>query len=154
MGDIALVWSPNYIGDISVGAADLLTDEGLSTAVIISLFTNRRADRGQALPLGETDRRGFWGDAVVDVPGDRIGSHLWMLAREKQLSEVIARAEEYTREALQWLIDDKVASRVEVLVENTRFQQLDIQVTIYRPSGDPAQFRYNYAWQSQAASTS
>lgn len=151
MGDIALIWGEDNLGDIATAGADLQTDEGLQTAVLISLFTDRRASVDEQLPAGETSRRGWWGDVQPPVTGDEIGSRLWLLYREKQLDSVVARAEEYAREALQWLIDDKVARRVEVLVDGTKYQELDIQVSIYRPSGDAVHFRYNYAWQSQAA---
>lgn len=150
MSDIALIFGDDGLADIGAAGTDLQTDEGLSTAIIVSLFTDRRAE-GEELPAGETSRRGWWGDTVPQVAGDRIGSRLWLLYREKQLPAVIARAEEYVREALQWLIEDRVADRFDVLVEATRFGQLDIQVTIYRPRGDAVQYRYNYAWQSQAA---
>ncbi|MGD9664378.1 MAG: phage GP46 family protein [Novosphingobium sp.] len=151
MGDIALIWSEENLGDIATVGADLQNDEGLQTAVLISLFTDRRASTNEELPAGETNRRGWWGDVEPPASGDEIGSRLWLLYREKQLQSVVARAEEYAREALQWLIDDKVAQRVEVIVEGEKYQELDIQVSIYRPSGDAVQFRYNYAWQSQAA---
>lgn len=153
MGDIALIWSEQNAGDILTAGFDLQTDDGLETAVIMSLFTDRRVSTDEELPAGEPSRRGWWGDVAPEVPGDIIGSRLWLLNREKSLATVVVRANEYAREALQWLIDDKVASRVDVLAESTRFQEMDIQVTVYRPNGDSAQFRYNYAWQAQAAKT-
>ena len=39
---------------------------------------------------------------------------LWLLAREKRTPAVLARAELYVREALQWLVDDGVASAIAV----------------------------------------
>jgi len=154
MGDIALIWSDDNLGDILTADFDLQTDEGLQTAVLVSLFTDRRAAIGEELPAGETNRRGWWGDVAPEVPGDVIGSRLWLLFREKKLADVIVRANEYAREALQWLIDDRVASRVDVQAEAIRAGESDalaIQVAVYRPRGDAVQFRYNYAWQSQAA---
>lgn len=151
MGDISIIWNESNAGDIATTGADLQTDEGLQTAMFISLFTDRRVANDEELPAGEDGRRGWWGDVAPEVPGDLIGSRLWLLNREKQTADVIARANEYAREAVQWLIDDKVAQRIDVLAESTRFGQLDIQVTVYRPRGDAVQFRYNYAWQSQAA---
>lgn len=151
MGDIALIWTGNNVGDIATTDFDLVTDTGLETAVIVSLFSDRRAPADVELPPGEASRRGWWGDVSPPAPGDEIGSHLWLLFREKQLPQVLARAEEYARAALQWMIDDKIARRIDVAAENTRFQQIDLQITIYRPTGEEAKFRYTYAWQSQAA---
>lgn len=152
-GDIALILTDDNLGDLVTGDYDLTTDAGLQTAVLVSLFTDRRVSEDEELPAGETSRRGWWGDTNPAVANDRIGSRLWLLYREKQLSEVVERANEYAREAVQWLIDDKVATRVDVLAESTKFQQLDIQITIYRPNGDEVKFKYNYNWQAQAAVT-
>ncbi len=152
MGDVALAWSDQQQGDIVVGPTDLATDEGLQTAVLISLFSDRRVSANEELPAGEDARRGWWGDTFADDPNDRIGSRLWLLHREKQLASVIDRANEYAREALQWLIDDRVARRVDVNAENTTFQRLDIEVTIYRPNGSTARFRFGSAWANEAAS--
>ncbi len=151
-GDIAIVWTDQQHGDMATTANDLLTDAGLETAVLISLFTDRLAAVDDVLPSTDKDRRGYWGDVLPAATGDLIGSRLWLLSREKQMPSVLVRADEYTREALQWLIDDKVALTIDVSVTNTRFQEIDIDVTIHRPGeDDPVNFRYNYAWQSQAA---
>lgn len=152
MYDIAIIWTDEQHGDIATTANDLLTDGGLESAALISLFTDRLAETDDALPANDGDRRGWWGDIIPAATGDLTGSRLWLLEREKQLPEVLARAHEYAVEALQWMLDDKIAQRVIVSVTNTRFQEIDIDVTIYRPgSNNPVNFRYNYAWQAQAA---
>ncbi|MFT4118682.1 phage GP46 family protein [Bradyrhizobium sp.] len=157
MGDIALSWNDATMhADIDIGASDLVTDDGLQTAAYISLFSDRRAELGEELPIGETSRRGWWGDTDAEVPGDMIGSRLWLLSREKNTPEVITRANEYARECLQWMIDDRVAKRIDIDVTAVPFGQqfgLVIQGKIYRPSGDPVQFKFDYAWQAQAAKT-
>lgn len=150
MTDIALRWDI-FAADFAVEANDLATDDGLQTAIILSLFTDRRADDSDALPDGQTDRRGWWGDAFPTVQGDKIGSRLWLLGREKQMQEVVTRAEEYVREALQWLLDDKVADRVDGTAEITRPGMLGITVKVYRPATDAVQWRFDYTWAAQAA---
>ncbi len=97
----------------------LLNDETLRTAVLISLMTDRRASDDDALPDFPTpgdirpDRRGWCGDALAE-DSSLIGSRLWLLWREKQTEETRRRAVAYCREALQWLIDDGIASAVTV----------------------------------------
>ena len=83
--------------------ADLQGDDGLMTAVIISLFTDARAHDDDPLPderVGvSSDRRGWWGDCLPDAQGEQtlesIGSRLWLLWREKDLDSVVARARQY-----------------------------------------------------------
>jgi phage gp46-like protein len=136
--------------DLAVVNNDLLADDGLETAVILSLFTDRRAGDDDVMPFGQTDRRGWFGDAVPVVQGDRIGSRLWMLNREKQTAEVLAKAKEYAVEALAWLVEDKVASAVEVETIYVSQGVLGIAVVIYKPQIDPVRFDFNYTWAAQA----
>ncbi len=150
MTDIALAWG-DFEASLTVVGDDLATDEGLETAVIISLFTDRRADESDILPLGEAYRRGWWGDTYPEIEGDKIGSKLWLLSREKQLPEVMRRAEQYARESLQWLIDDKVATDVTVIATNPSMGVLFLQIDITRPAGNAITFRYDYNWAAQAA---
>lgn len=150
MSDIALRWNV-YAADVAIEANDLATDEGLETAVILSLFTDRRAESTDPLPDGHVDRRGWWGDVFPAVPGDRIGSRLWLLGRETQRPAVLERAEGYAREALQWLLDDRVAAAVTVTATFPRAGMLGIAVTVTRPSADVVTYRYTAAWDGQAA---
>lgn len=138
-------------GDLSLDGPDLATDDGLETAVIISLFTDRRADSDDALPgEGDGDRRGWWGDALPMIEGHRIGSRLWLLGREKVTTETLRRAEEYGREALAWLLDLGIASRIEALAE-AQGSRLALRLTVHRPKGDALSWSYDNLWEGQAA---
>ena len=138
-------------GDLSLDGPDLATDTGLETAVLISLFTDRRAEADDALPGGaDSDRRGWWGDALPMIEGHRIGSRLWLLGREKVTTETLRRAEEYGREALAWLLDLGIASRIETLAE-AQESRLALRITIHRPQGDALSWAYDNLWEGQAA---
>lgn len=153
MSDLALSFDPvTLLGDLTVEGNDINLDDGLQTAVIRSLFEERRAESGDVLPAGETDRRGWWGDVFPVVEGDRCGSRLWLLDRAKQTPKTLTDAEEYVREALQWLIDDKVADRVEIdTLEFPSPGRIDLAVSIYRPgSADAVTFRFHHTWAAQA----
>lgn len=152
MSDIALVWD-NEAGaaDIAIVSNDLQRDDGLETAVFLSLFTDRRAEEGDTLLPSVTDRRGWWGDGVSVVPDDRHGSRLWLLARAKVEPETANRAREYAEEALAWLVEDRVTDRVEVTATLGATGVLALEVSIYRPGRDVARYRYDYVWASQEA---
>lgn len=151
MGDIATTWTANG-GDWLLNGASLANDDGLHTAVLLSLFTDRLAQPGDVLPdaaqgLNTTPaRRGWWADAYADTPGDLVGSRLWLLAREKQRTEVLRRAEEYAREALQWLVDDGIAAQVNVLAEVPREAVLALTVTVKRSATPVASYRFETFW--------
>lgn len=88
-------------------------DDDLARSIIISLFSWHRAGKDDALP--GISREGWWADTFSD--NDQIGSKLWLLSREKLTPEVLRRAKTYAEDALMWMVDDRVASRVEVTVE-------------------------------------
>jgi phage gp46-like protein len=127
---LALDWNPATLsGDLAREAGGRLADDPtLRTSVILSLFLDRRARSDDAAPDG--DRRGWLGDALSPVTGDRIGSRLWLLRREKQLPETLRRAEDYAREALVWLIEDGLASGITVAAEWVAMGLLGLRVEI------------------------
>lgn len=146
-----LVWDDSALAaDLAIVANDIATDRGLETAVLRSLFEDRRAELSDTLPVGVSDRRGWWADAFPVVEGDKVGSRLWLLARENNTASVLARAERYAKESLAWLLEDRVASVVEVAASPLGATGFLLTITIHRPGRDPAQFRYGRAWQAQA----
>jgi phage gp46-like protein len=95
---------------LSVAAGDLSTTQGIETAVLYALFTDARIDVDE-LRDGETYRGGHWADQLL---GESEGSKLWTLKREKQTQDTLNRAVAYAKEALQHLIDDGIATRIDV----------------------------------------
>jgi phage gp46-like protein len=140
MSDVALTYR-NGIIDLDFGDGGTAIDDGLRTAVIISLFSDRRAEGDDALPEGGSDRRGWWGDIHPQMEKDLIGSRLWLLSRAKQMPSVLRRAENYAREALQWILDDGVATRVEIAAENPRDGLLALSVRIRSATGAEVVYR-------------
>jgi phage gp46-like protein len=84
-----------------------------------------------------------------------MGSRLWTLAREKDTASVLQRAPEIVREALAWLLEDRVAASVDVAVSSVPVSpghsMMLIDVGIQRPTGAAASYRYEYNWTSQEA---
>lgn len=152
MSDIGLFWDDQHgCADGRLLENDLAADEGLETAVLLSLFTDRRAEDSDVLPDGQTSRRGWFGDAVPVTAGDLFGSRLWLLDRAKQTETNRVLAETYAREALQWLVEDKVAASVSVVASYPRKDVLLLAVTITRPGSDPASFRFTRNWDAMGA---
>jgi phage gp46-like protein len=146
--DIQLLFGCNadVCADFGLACADLAVGNDLSTAIMLSLFTDRRANEDDTLPDG-TDPRGWWADAM---DGQRIGSRLWLLDRARSLPETFALAKEYAVEALQWLLDDGVAAKVDVTATPMRGTYCDcvlaLQINITQPSGKILGWKYRYAW--------
>lgn len=141
--DLALRYDRSFDAfDLSIDAlrADLAQEDTLVTAIMLSLMTDRLAQPGE-VPAG-ADRRGWWADAYAQG-GDRFGSRLWLLAREKEIPRTLQRAREYVREALQWLLDDGIADDLQVVVfvpqRGWLVAQVDLQV-------DGESRRYRFEW--------
>jgi len=147
MSDIKTTFISFELGAVYLqDALGLAEDDGLETAVIISLFTDRRAEDDDAIPDGTQERRGWWGDDFNEDAADRIGSRLWLLSREKQLAEVLNRARQYAEQALRWLIDDGVAESVDVVASIPRAGVLGLQVAIQRPSEPVIRYQFESFW--------
>jgi phage gp46-like protein len=125
-------------GDFEIFENDLATDEGLETAVMQSLFTDRRDD--------ESGKGGWWADTFPVVDGDRWGSRLWLLNRVKKIQSTLDLAAEYAKEALAWLVTDGVAEKVDssAIFEGDGYV---LFISITRPTGVSAQFRFAKLWE-------
>lgn len=126
------------------GAESTLDDfsqQDLPRAVLNSLFSWGRAEASD-----EKEHQGWWADTYAEVPGDHFGSRLWLLRRAKLTDETLLRAKEYARESLVWLLDDGVASDVEVEAVRGGLDRLDLMVTIRKPGDKSIAMRFQDVW--------
>lgn len=113
----------------------------LTRAVVISLFTHRRAD-----PDDNADvPMGWWGDTWPTVQNDRYGSKLWLLQRSKLTNALVNTVRTYLRDALQWLIDDGVVSRIDIDVQRTGINELGNSIILWQRDG-PVTISFNELW--------
>lgn len=129
-----------------IESGDFVSDSGIETAVLISLFSDKRVNESE-LPPGTTEKRGWWGDMFPDVINDKIGSKLWTLEREKITQQTLAAVETYAVEALDWMIEDGVATRIEATASTDEFNHVILSLSIYRPESEVN--RFNLTWDAQ-----
>jgi len=147
-GDIRLIPSVNE-ADIAVADRDLERDPTLETAVVISLFSDKRAREEDITPDRNEDRRGWFGDSLNEA-GDADGSWLWLLHRSKTISEIPEQAREFAQDALKWMLDDGLAERIVVIATRADWDTLLLIIRIYKPGAvQPELFRYYYNWQAE-----
>lgn len=144
MSDISSFWDiERLVAEWREGRGDLINGDDLQTAIIISLFTDRvaRADDN----TDSDDRRGWWGDSGEEMS---IGSRLWLLRRQKLTTAVAQKAEDYAREALQWLISDGVVSSVEAATQIVYPRRLNMVLRYRKPdSDDSAKMQFFWVWE-------
>ena len=146
MSDTTTVWNASLShGDWVQAGTSLQTGGDVVTAMLISVFTDRVANLDDSIPDGTTDPRGWWADESK-YP---IGSRLWLLSREKQLDRVPQLAQDYCREALQWMLDDGVVASFDISAAWVRASMLGVQITAHRTNGGPVSLKFAAAWNLQ-----
>lgn len=118
----------------------LISGGDLQTAVLLSLFSDARADTDDVVPDGTDDPRGWWGDPDL-------GSKLWLRMRAKRTPQLLPLVVDDVRTALKWLIDDHVVGSIDVSAEWTAASTLGCQVVLHRPDGRAATLKFDWAWQ-------
>lgn len=150
MADIRTVFIDMEHGaDFAISALLLQEDDGLDTAVILSLFTDRRAEADDIIPGGSGDKRGAWIDSFADDADDKFGSRLWLLESAKLIQDTVNRVREYCAEALAWMVKDGVAKAVNVTTQIVRHHPLGIiaaQIDIEKPDGSTSRYKFEKLW--------
>lgn len=145
--DILLKFTDVNEADFVLGNGDLERDEGLSTAVLVSLFTDRRADIDDEFI--NNDRRGWWGDLVAEIEGDQIGSKIYLLDRLKAIEENIVKLQQYAYEALEWMLEDDVIAKIETDAYSygpNSNKRLALKVKIYKSDGNNIAYKFDDVW--------
>lgn len=137
MSDLSIMWKDGEGDVVSLDSA-LLTDDSLTNAIVISLFTDARVD----------NQRGWWGNDFNQNEERQVemGSRLWTLARSKQLADVLDDAQSYAEQALQWLIDDGHALAIDVMATNPEQSVLLLSVVVTLPNGQTEQRTFSAVW--------
>jgi len=122
--DIKLSQTADDVFDLSVGSGgDLTIDNGFDTAIYLSLFTDKRAAESEITK--PQMRGGWWGNTLADPPFE-IGSKLWLLDN-RRTQNTLNKAIDFTRECLQWFIDEGFCKTINVTAE---FIAEGLQLTI------------------------
>mgnify|MGYP002608449332 CR=1 FL=1 len=129
-----------FLNGQSSTLSDFVSDD-LARAIVISLFSWRRA--GKDDPLPGKSRMGWWADTF---DGEEIGSKLWLLSRAKLTRGTLEKAREYAQESLQWLIDDGVAAEVQVTAERGEMDRLNMSVNVVKPDQTSLSARFEDVW--------
>ena len=113
----------------------------LTRAVVISVFTHRRADPDDNVDVP----MGWWGDIWPVVANDRYGSKLWLLQRSKLTNALVNTVRNYLRDALQWMQEDGVVTRIDIDIQRTGINELGNKIVLWRRDG-PVTISFNDLW--------
>ena len=132
-GDVRLTPTADG-GDITLLGGQPDMDQGLETAVYISLFS------GPA----------WWGN-LAGTLDERAVSDFESLLSMTLTNQTRLDAEEYARQALAWMTRSGIAAKVSVAATLPALGWLVLAVTIEQPGTDPVVLRYQINWAAQRA---
>lgn len=156
--DIALVMQPDSLhADIELRKGAPIIDDGLQTAVYMSLFSD-------AFDSNEV-AGGWWGDLLEEaIPARssskkaqaaasaKLGSRIWTLSRAKVLPGIEKTVEGYCLNALQWLKDYKIAEAITCVVTILSGHNILMEIGISQPGKDTTEYRFNWDAQTKTVS--
>jgi phage gp46-like protein len=105
----------------------ILTDDFLDTAILYSIYGERRADVSEVTESHL--RRGSINNEFRDYEN---GSKLWLYEQARLTRTVLNNIEFETRTALQWLVDDGLASAITEVVATVQSGRVLLNVIILR----------------------
>ena len=117
---------PLFVNEMEVSAPHAPQFDPLTRSVMISLFSWRRADAEDK----SEEQNGWWGDKYLSRQGDQIGSKLYLLKRQALTEKTRFLAENYIRQALHWMVEDKVVTSLKVKTSRPDPEKLVIDIIL------------------------
>ena len=121
---------------------DIETEDQLDTAILVSLFTDRRAQPSEVVKAQQ--RRGWIGD--LETPEDLWGSMLWLFEQARLTGAIVAGIGNAAQNAFEWMTRDKVATEVSARAI-VRASGVDLRIDIKKPNS-PAEAHLFALWEN------
>lgn len=127
---------------------DVERDDTFHSAINVSLFTDRRADKSE-VPQPQR-RRGWEGDEFLELTDYLIGSKLWLLEQARNTIATRNKAVEIVRNALDWFIQKGYCDRIDVVGRRILPSTLEITSTFFVEDNIINSFTFD-VWQKTKA---
>ena len=131
--DVVLEELEGGIFDVKIGFdGDLETEDSFDTALIVSLFTDARANSADV--PDPSRRRGWIGNE--HTPEFEMGGTLWVhLEQGRMTGSTMRKIEDAARGALQWLLDEDLITAITNVVVEGSIDRVTLNLTIERSPG-------------------
>ena len=127
--DAVLTKLPSGVYDAQIGPdGDFVTADSFDTAIIVSLFSDQRADEA-TVPLPER-RRGWVGDETT--PDFQIGSTIWTFSQSRLTRSTLNGISDAMRAALEWFVADGLAAAIVEASAVSTVTGINLEVRIER----------------------
>lgn len=142
--DLAFDQDEDGIFDLVIEDGDFKLTEGFETALLVSLFSDRRAYLDE-VPDPEK-RRGWIGDLVSEKPGDKIGSGLWFYEQSRLSVDDENGVRDEAEKSLDWTITDSWITHVQAQTEKIPSKRsLKLNLTLTMLNGGVSSYAYEVA---------
>jgi len=106
---------------------DLEGSNSIDTAILMSLFTDKRADVSEIRESSQ--RRGWWGNLFNDNVGYEIGSKIWLNSSQGRITaENLNSLNTNSLESLAWLKEDNIVDDIKVSSEKTGNREIRLHI--------------------------
>ena len=140
MSDVYL-FQTNDDGEICIENGFVSLTGGLDTAAYLSLFGGNEQDDGS-----QNTSLNYWGNILENDKAFQYRSQTQYLLRSiPSVSSNLLRIEEAVLRDLQWMLDNNVASSIEVAATIPNVNRVNIAITILA-QGDESEFNFTENW--------
>lgn len=146
MQDIKIVPDNSGIFDLVIENGEFASVDGMQTMIEVTIFTDARAP--ESIVPDASKRRGWVGDITTALDGRLTGSNLWLLDQARLTADTISQAGIYANDAFLWMMEDSIASEVNVNIEQAH-REISIEIEIVIT--DNIIERYNLLWRTTNA---
>jgi phage gp46-like protein len=150
MSDLAISFDPiSGFWDLELLDRDLVLDDGFGSAVFMSLLSDALITQPDALPNGDLDRRGYWGDTFQPLRGDWTGSRVWAVLRSKKTPSTVREFRDAAAASLEWMVEDGITDSIDVsIISAPEPADFGLDVRINRPERSES-FRFALNWNAE-----
>jgi len=132
--------------DIAFGATgDFELVNSFETADLVSLLTDKRVDRSEIQQPER--RRGWWADEISELPGDLIGSKLWLLEQSRIEDLTLNKAKDFIQDCFNWYIAQGYLKTININVAFFGSRGMSIEV-IRERFDNKTESRFYYLWEN------
>ena len=97
--------------DLSIENGDLAKTDSLDTAIYMSVFCEKRAEKIN----NQINKRGHFTNLFSLVSGYQVGSLLWLYTEQAKNTDAnLSLIQSSIKDGLKWLIEDKIVSKINV----------------------------------------
>lgn len=110
-----LMEKDNGFYDLAFDNGDLKSTQGFTSALLMSIFCERRATPSEVAPPEK--RRGWFGNAFLGFTDFEIGSKLWLLLQARADQVTLNNSITFSNNAVEWFKEDKYIDKAIVTAE-------------------------------------